>query len=340
MTHRSSVVLPAPFRPTSVTSSPSPTCSETSRSAWASPYRAERPSTSSAALRMSLPQVCGDDGGILADGGVGALRDHAALLQHDHLVGELRHDAHVVLDEHDGPARAALSDQVDRAADVLDAHARRRLIEEEQTRVERDREGELERALLPVRELPRGPVRQVSEADLGEELARSWAISLERVLGRPEPVPERRRRLKGELGVLENGELIEEARDLEGACDPPARDAFRRQPRRVVAKDDHATGGRPQEASEEIEEARFPRAVGTDEGVNLSGLETQIDAVDSAESGELLDEPVGLDRVGRRSDRHIRVLRPAQYGSRMTRFSVFPAALRGKSSTTTTSCTC
>src|SRR2546427_10286871 len=97
ITHRSSVVLPAPFRPTSVTSSPSPTCSETSRSAWASPYRAERPSTSSAGLGMSLPQVCGDDGGVLADGGVSALRDHAALLQHAHLVGELRPDAHAVV---------------------------------------------------------------------------------------------------------------------------------------------------------------------------------------------------------------------------------------------------
>src|SRR5437867_2825241 len=112
------------------------------------------------------------------------------------------------------------------------------------------------------------------------------------------------------------------------------------QTRRVLAEDDDPTGGRPEESGEEVEEARLPRPVRTDERVNLSGLEPQVHAVDRTEAGELLDEPVGLDRVGRQRDGHIRVLRPAQYGSRMTRFSVFPAALRGKSSTTTTSCTC
>src|SRR2546430_8711157 len=175
MTHRSRVVLPAPFRPTSVTISPSPTCSDTSRNAWASPYRAERPSSSSAALGMRLPEIRGDDRGILADGGVGPLRDHAALLQHDHLVGQLGDDAHVVLDEHDGPAGVSLSDELDRAPDVLDSHACRRLIEKEQPGVERDREGELEGTLLPIRQLARGPVRELRETDLREELVRPRA---------------------------------------------------------------------------------------------------------------------------------------------------------------------
>src|SRR5256885_5402760 len=127
MTHRSSVVLPAPFLPTSVTTSPCPTCSDTSRSACASPYRADKSSISSTALDMRLPKVRGDDRGVLTDGRVGALRDHATLLQHDHLVGQLGDDTHVVLDEHDRPARARFSDQVDRPPDVLDAHPRGRL---------------------------------------------------------------------------------------------------------------------------------------------------------------------------------------------------------------------
>src|SRR5439155_20545505 len=103
MTHRSSVVLPAPFRPTSVTSSPSPTCSDTWRSAWASPYRAERPSISSAGLAMRLAQVPGDDRGILAYDVVTALGDHPSLLQHADLVCELGDHPHVVPDGHDGP---------------------------------------------------------------------------------------------------------------------------------------------------------------------------------------------------------------------------------------------
>src|SRR5438552_12794724 len=279
ITHRRSVVLPAPFRPTSVTSSPSRTCSDTSRSAWASPYRAERPSTSKTGLGMGLPQVRGDDRGVLANDRVTALRDHAALLQHDHLVGELGDDAHVVLDEHDRPTRVRLSNQVDRAPDVLDTHARGRLVQQEEARVERDREGELQRALLPVWKLAGGPAREVSQTDLREELARSVAIALERALGGPEPVADRRRSLERELGVLERGELVEEARDLEGARDPAPRDAFGRQPRGIGAEDDHASCGRPKEAGEEIEEGRLPRTVGTDERVHFSWFEPQVHAV-------------------------------------------------------------
>src|SRR2546430_10146786 len=131
ITHRSSVVLPAPFRPTSVTSSPSPTCSDTSRSAWASPYSAERPSTSRTGLGMRLPQVRADDGGVLANDRVAPLRDHPPLLEDEDLVGDLGDDAHVVLDKHDRAARGRLSNPVDRAEDVLDTHSRRPLVHQE-----------------------------------------------------------------------------------------------------------------------------------------------------------------------------------------------------------------
>ena len=47
MTERSSVVLPAPLRPTRVTTSPGLTASETSVRTRASPYQAETPWTSS-----------------------------------------------------------------------------------------------------------------------------------------------------------------------------------------------------------------------------------------------------------------------------------------------------
>src|SRR5438477_9559046 len=140
-----------------------------------------------------------------------------------------------------------LSNQVDRAPDVLDTHARRWLVQQEQARVERDREGELERALLAVRKLAGGPVREVGQANLREELVRSGAIAQKRALGGPEPVADRRCRLKGELDMLESGELVEEARDREGPGDPAPSDAYGRQPRRVLAEDDHATCGRPQE---------------------------------------------------------------------------------------------
>src|SRR5207237_6782224 len=99
----------------------------------------------------------------------------------------------------------SLSDELDRAPDVLDSHACRRLIEKEQPGVERDREGELEGTLLPIRQLARGPVRELRETDLREELVRPRAIALERPRGSPEPIAERRPRLQSELGMLERG---------------------------------------------------------------------------------------------------------------------------------------
>src|SRR5437773_9943522 len=324
MTHRSSVVLPAPFRPTSVTSSPSPTCSDTSRSAWASPYLAERSAISSAGLGMRLPEIRGNDRGILAYDGVAALGDHPALLQHDDLVGELGDHTHVVLDEHYGPARVRLSNQVDRAPDVLDAHARGRLVQQKQARVERDCEGELQRALLPVRKLAGGPAREVSQTDLREELARSVAIALERALGGPKPVADRRRSLERELGMLERGELVEEARDLEGARDPAPRDAFGRQPRGIGAEDDHASCGRPKEAGQEIEEGRLPRTVGTDERVHFSWFEPQVHAVHGTKAGDSLTRPTGSSGYLGGATLQLPVFAPAHYGRRWSRSSFFP----------------
>src|SRR5205814_6773102 len=80
-----------------------------------------RSSICSAGLGMRLPQVRGDDRGILAYDGVAALGDYPALLQHDDLVGELGDHSHVVLDEHYGPARVRLSNQVDRKSTRLNS---------------------------------------------------------------------------------------------------------------------------------------------------------------------------------------------------------------------------
>src|SRR5258708_24647638 len=98
MRQRSAVVFPAPLRPTRVAISPASARRVTPRSAWASPYQAERPVTSS----IDLPEVRAHHRGVLANGRVRTLRDHLALLQHDDIVRELADHAHVVLDEHDG----------------------------------------------------------------------------------------------------------------------------------------------------------------------------------------------------------------------------------------------
>src|SRR5665647_1403934 len=132
MAERSSVVFPAPLRPTRVTTSPWCTLRETPPRTRASPYQADSPSISS----MSLPQIGGDDLVVHAHLLVASLGENLALLQHGDLTGKVANDVHVVVDEHDGEALGDLLDQGDRAFDVLHTHARRRLVEQKQGRVE------------------------------------------------------------------------------------------------------------------------------------------------------------------------------------------------------------
>src|SRR6476660_5462487 len=170
MTERSRVVLPAPLRPTRVTTSPGATSMLTSVSTRASPYQAESADTSSmrgddcpskefvravvtlALSLMGCSDVCRDDPLVGAHLVVRSLREHLPRLEHGDAVGERSDDVHVVVDEDDGAAFGELLDEGDGAVDVLDAHARGRLVEEQQLGVECHGDRELEWALLAVRE--------------------------------------------------------------------------------------------------------------------------------------------------------------------------------------------
>src|SRR6476661_5696017 len=153
MTERSSVVLPAPLRPTRVTTSPGSTRRSTSVRTLASPYQADSPAISrvwSDMLVSGLSEVCGDDLVVVPDLFVGALGEHLPGLQHGDGVGQGADDVHVVVDEHDGAAGRDLLDQGDGPVDVLEAHACGGFVEQQQLGVERQGERELEGALLPV----------------------------------------------------------------------------------------------------------------------------------------------------------------------------------------------
>src|SRR4028119_2442138 len=59
MMARSVVVLPAPLRPSSVTTSPAATSNPTPCRMWLSPYHASKPDTSSSALLGGIPRPLG-----------------------------------------------------------------------------------------------------------------------------------------------------------------------------------------------------------------------------------------------------------------------------------------
>src|SRR5258708_19634740 len=103
------VVLPAPLRPSSVTSSPRPISKPTPCRMCDSPYQACKSATLSNASAMTGPDIGFDHGGILRHRGVGALGQDFATRQHGDRGGEGGDHGHVVLDPHHAavPADAA-----------------------------------------------------------------------------------------------------------------------------------------------------------------------------------------------------------------------------------------
>src|SRR5919201_10993 len=280
MMQRSVVVLPAPLRPTSVISSPSRTSRLTSRSACACPYQALRCLTSS----IGLSEVRADDPRIPAYLVVRAVGDHPTLLHHDDSIGELGDNAHVVLDEKHRAAGADVTDQRDGALDVLQAHAGRRLVEEQDLWLKGERESELEGALLSVGEAARGARRDVGEADLTEDRHRPTAVARDRALRRPEVKADRIGDVQRKHDVLQRGALIEEAGDLERAGDAHAADAVRGQAGDVEAERVDGPRGRSHESGEHVD---------------LAIVEDDRHAVHGTETGEILAEVARLERAHR-----------------------------------------
>src|SRR5512143_1039788 len=92
------VVLPAPLRPSSVTTSPSRTSKSTPCSMWLSPYQALSPFTSS----MRRPQIGSDHVRVVRHAGVVAFRQDAAASQDGDDVAEPFHHRQIVLNHQDG----------------------------------------------------------------------------------------------------------------------------------------------------------------------------------------------------------------------------------------------
>src|ERR1700677_3227433 len=138
------VVLPAPLRPSSVTTSPRRTSKSTPCRMCDSPYQACSPETTicigvDTASSMSDPEVGGFHVRVLRDGGVIALGEHASAGQPRNVIGEMRDHLQIVLDHQDRAMSRNAPDQRGDPIDVLMAHARHRLLEQQPFRVERPR---------------------------------------------------------------------------------------------------------------------------------------------------------------------------------------------------------
>ena len=131
------------------------------------------------------------------------------------LIGERKQKVHVVLDHHDREVPFELADELEQAVPSVGAHALRRLVEEQDARLGRQGHRDLERAPLAVGKTRGTNVGARAEPHLLDDCKRS------RNGGRiardiAHDVETRRTNLgQREKHILERGEFVEEADDLE-----------------------------------------------------------------------------------------------------------------------------
>src|SRR5258705_3490455 len=107
------VVLPAPLRPSSVTTSPERTSNVTPCNTWDSPYQACSPSTarSGASLAMVDPEIGFAHAGIGGDRVIVPFGQDASARKHRDAVGQIGDDAEIVLDHQHGAIGGERADE-------------------------------------------------------------------------------------------------------------------------------------------------------------------------------------------------------------------------------------
>src|SRR5437660_26416 len=137
------VVLPAPLRPSSVTTSPARTSKLTPCSTWDSPYQACSPSTDSNGTpltsSMADPEIGFAHIRVGRDRGVVAFREDTAARQHRDAVRQAGNDTEIVLDHQHRAIGGDGFDQRADAVDVLVPHSGRGLVEQQHFGIECER---------------------------------------------------------------------------------------------------------------------------------------------------------------------------------------------------------
>src|SRR5262249_42986429 len=289
---RSSVVLPAPFAPSSTTVSCSPTLRSTPHSTRTLPSPASRPAISS-----SAEDEC--SGGILASKkdldhtripdrvGEHALENLPACVHHDDAVGDLVDEAHQVLDHEQRDAgMRQLLELVGDALELGRIEAGRELIHEQQPRAGGKGAGEVEHFLLRAVELGRRPACERRKLERGEQ-----RIGIDR--------PVRMAAVRdGDLHILAHAERQERLRHLKGAVDAEMHEAVRGKTRDRPALEMDLPGFRAIEAGDDVNASRLAGTVRTHEPENLPRLEIEIELVERPKATEALDEALhGQERL-------------------------------------------
>ena len=157
-----SVVLPAPFGPTSATTSPRRSESDSSQTTGGPPGYANETPSRAYDVRAETRRCLGPAAGGSTHAGR-QIVDDDAVAHEDHAVGELERELRPLFRDDDGAALCA-RELEDRARSVR-IELRRRLVEQQQLGLERERRSETDALQLTARELRDRPLGEVLGAD-------------------------------------------------------------------------------------------------------------------------------------------------------------------------------
>src|SRR5215472_16123046 len=254
------VVLPAPCPPISATTSPSWRRSSLSR------------------MDILFPEVGLDHPAIGSDLARRAGGDLLPEGQHDDAMRERHHRAHVVLDEQHGDAtRVDGAHQADHGVDLRGVEPRHHLVKEEERRLRAERARELEALAVGEGE----PPHALHHSPRRLEGMRHGGVTRER----------------GDLHVVEHGELRERAHDLEGARQAEAANLVGPEPDQPVATEADVAVVGEEEAGEQVENRGLPRSVRTDQPQHLALGHGEIEAADGEQSAEALLETRDFEKA-------------------------------------------
>src|SRR6516164_1938047 len=291
------VVLPTPFLPSSVTTSPSCTSKVTPCSTWDSPYHASRFATarSGRASGMASSEIGFAHGRILRHSLVVALGEHVAAGQHGDAVAQIGDHRKIMLDHQHRALVGQRLDQSADAGDVVVTHAGHGLVEQEHRRIKRERGGDLEHALAAVWQFDRECVRIRRQADVVHDRHGAVVEAMQHAFGAPEIERAAADPLQRDADILQHGEMGKHRRDLKRAHEPEPRHFGWPQRGDVAAVEGDAAPRRDQEFAEQIEAGGLAGAVRADQRVNGPARDAQIDRADRDKAGEFLGQILGFE---------------------------------------------
>ncbi len=190
---------------------------------------------------------------------------------------------------------------------LLPPQSRRRLVEQEQHRIGRQRARDLEQALVAERQIAGKLERPIAEADACELLQgfvpRPGFFGLVEPQ-RPGQEARLRPRMHAEEDIVQKRHARANLHMLEGSRDAGAGDPALRRSRDVLALKGDATLIEMQRPREQIEHRGLARAIGADQPEYLAGRQIEADVVHGDQAAEA--PPRALDLQQRRSGRRFR----------------------------------